>query len=793
MRAFFAGGVDKMRLPLAVEGLPVLVHLSVFLFFTGLVIFLVNVNNTVYLSIIWWLGSFAILYGCITFMPLFQPDSPYFTPLSTPISFISAFALVAILGFIFVFYCCAIIAVALCARLRTWFTPVLITICSCAGPGDRHRLRDWLDYRPDWSLLFRRRIRRSYSHWVDVLMSEALRIMNIGQAAEEIISNRSSEIDLGILDWTIGAMGEDDALEKFFDAIPGFFNSPMVTDLKKLPAHMFRSKFVASWGGFLARNLLSNSVSDDIRTRRLGLSMNVIKEICDDNGPSNILRHLSSLRFDHMPPSIQAAQILAPWYTSGDPNTSGLARYTVAKMLPYVRERDDRWITFAEDVFGLPEHILRGHVAHGDHSVLLAIFNHTARQVIHTEPWKWEMLPSISKFDILNTLPGLQNEFCAIWNEIVRKARDKKDPHVQVLHGIRHLYIALHHGTHAAPTEFDAATPSDTILNDPHAYPLCDIAIHHPDSTLPPPYKPGDSHDSPHHISSSESQITPDSGTTAQQANEVNVTTGLPVSSLSRQSSLSTTDVAATTVGNDEQIPKSPVNETGQTSWASAGTFLLPPPAPVSVTANPFRVTAPRPPSLSVQQPGDVPDTLPPIPSTLMPSHPPDNVEQQGTAALHSAPDITQILYATNQSPPFSNVGATSQTSEKSNGVPPTAASAPLPESSPTVTPAVHSVVTPVEPSSSVESALVRSGHISHPLGSLYSYLPTDLSDISSQTTLVLDAPVTTSSNGLRTRDNTNSTTHSVPMEVSRREKQPVSLNADVPEHPSTFGDYKHD
>lgn len=740
MRAFFAGGVDKMQLPWAVEGLPVLVHLSVFLFFTGLVIFLVNVNNSVYLSVIWWLVLFAMLYGCITFMPLFQPDSPYFTPLSTPVSFISAFALVASLGFIFVFYCCAIIAVAFCARLCTWFTPILITMCSCTGPGNRHRLRDWLDYRPDWSLLFRRRIRRSYSHWVDVLMSEALRIINIGQAAEEIISNRSSEIDLGILDWTIGAMGEDDTLEKFFDAIPGFFNSPMVTDLKRLPAHMFRSKFVASWGGFLARNLLSNSVSDDIRTRRLVLCMNVIKEICDDDGPSNILRHLSSLRFDHMPPSIQAAQILAPWYTSGDSNTSGLARYTVAKMLPYVRERDDRWITFAEDAFGLPEHILRGHVAHGDNSVLLAIFNHAARQVIHTELWKWEMLPSISKFDILNTHPGLQNEFCAIWNEIVRKARDKKDPHVQVLHGIRHLYIALHHGTHAAPTEFDAATPSDTILNDPHAYPLCDIATHHTDSTVPPPYKPGDPCDSPHHLSRSESQITPDSATIIQQANETNATTGLTVSPLSRQSSLSTADVDATTVRSDERIPKSPVKETGQTPWASAGTFLLPPPTPVSVTANPFRVTAPRPPSLSVKRPGDVPDTLPPMTWTLTLSHPLDNVEPQGT-----------------------------------------------------VTPAVHSVVTPAEPSSSVESDLVQPAHISHPLGSLHSSLPTDHSDISSQITLVLDPPITTSSSSPSTRGNTNSTPHSVPMEVSRREKEPLSLNPDVPEHPSTFGDHKHD
>jgi hypothetical protein len=44
MRAFFSRGVDNMDLPLVVEGLPTLIHLAVFLFFAGLIIFLLNVN-----------------------------------------------------------------------------------------------------------------------------------------------------------------------------------------------------------------------------------------------------------------------------------------------------------------------------------------------------------------------------------------------------------------------------------------------------------------------------------------------------------------------------------------------------------------------------------------------------------------------------------------------------------------------------------------------------------------------------------------------------------------------------
>jgi Family of unknown function (DUF6535) len=47
MRAFFANGVDEMGIPWAVEGLPTLLHLSLFLFFAGLVIFLFNVDQEV--------------------------------------------------------------------------------------------------------------------------------------------------------------------------------------------------------------------------------------------------------------------------------------------------------------------------------------------------------------------------------------------------------------------------------------------------------------------------------------------------------------------------------------------------------------------------------------------------------------------------------------------------------------------------------------------------------------------------------------------------------------------------
>jgi FtsH-binding integral membrane protein len=82
MRAFFAGGVNKMHISWAVEGLPMLLHLSLFLFFGGLAIFLFNVDREVFGYVICWIGLFLMVYGIITVLPFIRRDSPYNSPLS---------------------------------------------------------------------------------------------------------------------------------------------------------------------------------------------------------------------------------------------------------------------------------------------------------------------------------------------------------------------------------------------------------------------------------------------------------------------------------------------------------------------------------------------------------------------------------------------------------------------------------------------------------------------------------------------------------------------------------------
>ena len=102
----------------------------------------------------------------------------------------------------------------------------------------------------------------------------------IGKVAEEIIVKRSWEIDVGILERTIGALTEGDTLEQFFEAIPGFLNSKLVNVYgTRMPIHRTLSISLRdALGKYLRRTLSSNTVIESVKNRRLDISLNAINE-----------------------------------------------------------------------------------------------------------------------------------------------------------------------------------------------------------------------------------------------------------------------------------------------------------------------------------------------------------------------------------------------------------------------------------------------------------------------------------------------------------------------------------
>jgi hypothetical protein len=79
---FLYYGLQRFRMHAVVGLIPLLLHLSLFFFFGGLVAFLVGVNTTVAYVAAGLLAVIFILYGYVTVLPLIQFDCPYKTPLS---------------------------------------------------------------------------------------------------------------------------------------------------------------------------------------------------------------------------------------------------------------------------------------------------------------------------------------------------------------------------------------------------------------------------------------------------------------------------------------------------------------------------------------------------------------------------------------------------------------------------------------------------------------------------------------------------------------------------------------
>ena len=480
MRAFFANGVDKFGARLVVERLPMLLHLSLFLFFVGLAIFLFNVNHAVFGSVVWLIVSFSTVYGLITLMPVFWHNSPYFTPLSGLVFRVVHLELAVSTVFFVVW---------VFRDLKTW-----------------EHLQRWLRRRRRWAF------------------------GGVEKEAEEEVSERSWEVDVRILGWSIGALGDDDALEKFFDAIPGFFNSKLVKP-RDFPKYLL-NWFWNALNGFLCRTLSSNLVSESIKSHRVDIGMYAMSLIgsprtsSTSSFPYDIL--VEPGRWDQVSqiPELGPDRILT-YCTSDHKHTAHYAQCIVAKILASVPERDDHWIQFATRALGLSELDLRNYISHGNDNVVLAISIHLIRQSIQYRFYDWDALKAFSKLDIVKTVPELQHGFCVLWNEVVLEARKQEQglhsnhsPLVVILRWSRRQYIALHRDADASEIDFP---------RDPSLFPLCDIPHHlhgHgsvPESTTPVPPQPGVS------PAGSPRQPTLGGNTVPQQAEGVNVTTESPL------------------------------------------------------------------------------------------------------------------------------------------------------------------------------------------------------------------------------------------------------------------------
>ena len=404
-------------------------HFSLLLFIAGSLIYLFNINRAVFYAVVWWVGYMMISYTGATVSVFFKPHHLFFTPLSM---------------LVFRVYC--------------FISYVVSQVCSCMPP--LHGLHD--------SAL------RHYGNLRD-LYGEGF-IMGKVKEADKAASKQSWEIDAIILDRIIPYLDEDHEVEAFLNAIPGYCNSKSTDSY--LPPWV-RKNLRQLLAGFLYRTFSSRLISESDRTGRFIICSNAAHAAL---APHDISEIFNSIFKEHRS---EALQFIEKWDSliplGLSQNHDRVRKIAVASIIPLSRDRDDRWIKLVKETFDVPDHIFLDYLAHGDSALLSVLIYVSCR----ASSWSRPILLSLSKFDVRNTLPGLQHDFCAMWNDIVQDARNlghEYSPPVDILHDIRHVYIALHQSTDAAPTAFSASTENlDSVLAQPSSYPLCDVASHRPD------------------------------------------------------------------------------------------------------------------------------------------------------------------------------------------------------------------------------------------------------------------------------------------------------------------------
>ena len=444
IRAFFSEGVDKCLLPWTVDALPTLLHISLFLFFAGLVVFLCNVNLTIFKLVLSWVGLCAALYGCFTCMPIIRHDSPYHTPLSFPAWYV-------VTGIQSLFY-----------RFLRWFNGL---------------------------------VRFRYAYYRYLYLEKCYRkslVRGMQKAVEETALRSPPEIDTRAFMWTFDCLDEDDELERFFAGLPGFRTSNVVNDPVPSLTDVEKLKLSEGLRGLLDRTFSSDLLLAPVKDRR---AMICEKAIDPEHTPNALILHATLFKYQHSSPLAAAiANILRQCENNMSQHRISDAQIDISEIITTRHLFDDSWYTLASNILGFTETSLRDYAAHGDSLSLVILIHFIRMQFTHFRKSYWleynfsDVLDEASNFDAKNTSPELQHKFCALWNQIVNKTQGSNDRQMAglILSPIRNVFLALHQDTDSAPTQFSASTGYyDDVPWSPSSYPICKVLDHHSDSTAP--------------------------------------------------------------------------------------------------------------------------------------------------------------------------------------------------------------------------------------------------------------------------------------------------------------------
>ncbi|KAH9079595.1 hypothetical protein EDB83DRAFT_1291712 [Lactarius deliciosus] len=196
MRAYIFDGISRFGMARAVATMPKLLHISVFLFFAGLIDFLFPIDTTVSYLTLGLVVAFTLAYAVLTVLPNLYLDCPYATPLSGFTWRLSQFSV--------------IVGLKAALGIEDLFHNSLLS-----DQVDQHVTRPRVER---WREALENQV-KVHRQW----LSDGLR-----RTVERNAKDTPPTAVTNALEWTLTGLDEDKEIETFAAGVPGFFDSRTV-------------------------------------------------------------------------------------------------------------------------------------------------------------------------------------------------------------------------------------------------------------------------------------------------------------------------------------------------------------------------------------------------------------------------------------------------------------------------------------------------------------------------------------------------------------------------------------
>jgi len=196
-RSYMFNGIKTFHLSRVVRIMPVLLHISIALFFSGLVIFVSNLNFLIGVVVLVFVSMFALAYLVLTVLPHVYFNCPYSTPISE-ISWRTSHRLTLLI-----------------LQVIQALDRIFISL-----PFSR---RQSMEGQRRWAT--RKDAIRERQNWVKHGPRGGI-MLNA--------ENPSPKVDSNALSWTLTALDDDREFEDFVARVPGFFESKSVQDARSV-------------------------------------------------------------------------------------------------------------------------------------------------------------------------------------------------------------------------------------------------------------------------------------------------------------------------------------------------------------------------------------------------------------------------------------------------------------------------------------------------------------------------------------------------------------------------------